>query len=407
MEPKIAYRTLVIVRPFNKIYKTPKRKRQLQPLSEEDVVQLMILQSRWRQIVNDILTRCNSNSNTNIRCIIESLKNVRERPYVKPARKLILLDWIPEKIKRKWKAPMWLDANTKDNSEIYLDLERKRIAIRIPTLPYTYIFQLNKKEIEWIQKRFEEGAEFTHVASLWIDPERRRLNIALPFRRKPTLLAPKRLLVVDVNAVHNGLAYAVMEKDKVLERSVLRPPLSALGLLHAKTRRLDRICSKEGRLCEKRKMARSKFYRILREFEKNAVKRLIELALQYKAAVVVDTPIWESLKELKERGNLGVKKQFLNVGKFLRRLGGLAEWYGVPYVEERLFSTYCPRCNTKLKELNGRKMYCPICGLMEERDRIPLLWAQRRYTELMARVSISSPSQPPSFSSALAYVTLL
>ncbi|MEM1597924.1 MAG: zinc ribbon domain-containing protein [Pyrobaculum sp.] len=404
------YRALRIVRSLDKVYKAPKgrRKVQLQPLAEEDVIQLALLQARWRQLVNDVVARCRNGDAVDARCVRERLKNIEEKPYVNFAKELALLGWVPKKLTKRWKTPIYLGADIGRNKyEVYIDLDGRRVAIRIPTLPYTYIVQLGEKEAEWIRRRFKEDAEFAHIALIWIDPRRYTLNIVLPFRREPPKLQPRRFLVVDVNAVYNGVAYAVVEEERVLERSVLRPPLSALGRVNAEARRLQRICSKEGRLCERHRATKSKFYRILREFEKNAVTKLIRLALQYKAAIVVDSPKWDSLKKLKEEGNLGVRKQFLNVGRLPKRLRRLAAWYGVPYAEERLYSSYCPKCNTKLNELNGRKMRCPQCGFEEERDRVPIYWAQKRYREVMAKVSaqataIASSQKPPSFSPVLA-----
>ena len=47
----------------------------------------------------------------------------------------------------------------------------------------------------------------------------------------------------------------------------------------------------------------------------------------------------------------------------------------MPYEFRRLPSRVCPDCEVGMEELPGRKMRCPKCGLEEDRDRIPVLWA--------------------------------
>ncbi|MEM1597457.1 MAG: zinc ribbon domain-containing protein [Pyrobaculum sp.] len=298
---------------------------------------------------------------------------------------------------------MYLGADVGQNKyEVYVDLDRRRVAVRIPTLPYTYIVQLGEKEVKWIRMRLEEGAEFANAALVWVDFKRCTLNVALPFRREPPKLQPRRLLVVDVNALYNGVAYAVLEEGPVVKTGRFVVPSKAIHLAKRAIPQLQRACAKGKRhACRDAKRLQSKFYKILREFQIQTVKRLVGIALRKQAAVVVDAPDWDSLKELKEEGNLGVKKQLLNVGRLLKRLKHLAEWYGVPYAEERLYSTVCPWCDAKLNELNDRRMRCLQCGFEEERDVVPIHWAQRRYREIMSKVAAqatTASSQTPSFS---------
>ncbi|ABL88238.1 transposase, IS605 OrfB [Pyrobaculum islandicum DSM 4184] len=110
------------------------------------------------------------------------------------------------------------------------------------------------------------------------------------------------------------------------------------------------------------------------------------MAREYQAAIVVDTIEEESYRELKESNGSGEKKHLLDgLGQLRRRLKELAEWYGLPYLEERLYSTICPRCGAKMKELSNRRMRCPSCGFNDHRDNVPLLWAKRRYLELLQK----------------------
>nr|WP_245218384.1 transposase [Pyrobaculum islandicum] len=86
----------------------------------------------------------------------------------------------------------------------------------------------------------------------------------------------------------------------------------------------------------------------------------------------------DTYRELKERN--GEKKHLLDgLGQLRRRLMELALWYGLPYVEERLYSTVCPRCGAKMAEERGRFMRCPACGFGAHRDNVPVIWAEKKY----------------------------
>lgn len=81
-------------------------------------------------------------------------------------------------------------------------------------------------------------------------------------------------------------------------------------------------------------------WRLWSQWSIEAAKKIVKLAVQYKAAVVVDKPLDESTRELREGGGLKSNaKKYLNTGRLVERLRELAEWYGVPYREERLYST--------------------------------------------------------------------
>jgi putative transposase len=65
------------------------------------------------------------------------------------------------------------------------------------------------------------------------------------------------------------------------------------------------------------------------------------------------------------------------VRRFIKILETQLRWYGVPYEFKRLPSRVCPECEVEMEELPGRRMKCPRCGLEEDRDKIPVLWALR------------------------------
>jgi len=63
------------------------------------------------------------------------------------------------------------------------------------------------------------------------------------------------------------------------------------------------------------------------------------------------------------------------VRRFIKILETQLGWHGVPCEFKRLPSKVCPNCEVGMEELPGRRVRCPGCGLEEDRDRIPVLWA--------------------------------
>ncbi|ABL87340.1 transposase, IS605 OrfB [Pyrobaculum islandicum DSM 4184] len=61
------------------------------------------------------------------------------------------------------------------------------------------------------------------------------------------------------------------------------------------------------------------------------------------------------------------KRLYDGLGQLRRRLQALAQWYGLPYLEERLYSTVCPKCGAKMAEEKNRVMKC-ACGFSDHRD---------------------------------------
>ncbi len=282
----------------------------------------------------------------------------------------------------------------KDYSEgVFVDLPLRQIKIRkwSGQRGNTIMLPLSENAVRWILERVREGGKLT-LAAVWVGKSRRshavKLYITLVFRREIAPMEVKRLLVVDVNALHNGLTWAVVEDERILERGILRPNISKILHLQKVVSRLDRLCAKEDRSCDEAMAVKGRIWRLLRAWEDEAVKELIWLARKRKAVVVVDIPDDETMKKLKEGNYASEKKVFLNFGRIRRRLQGLAEWYGVPYREERLYSTVCPRCGGKMSVLPDRRVRC-ACGFEAHRDEVPFRWAQKRFPEL---ISFSSSS---------------
>jgi putative transposase len=266
---------------------------------------------------------------------------------------------------------------------VFVDISKKEVRIRSWSgqRGNTIVLPLAEKAAKWILERVREGGRLV-LATAWVGRSRRcrdvKLYVALVFRREVSQVGVKRLLVVDFNALHNGLVWAVVEGGRIVTKGILRPHVSKILRLQKVGAGLDSLCAREDKACNEAPAVRSRIWRILREWEDQAVKKLISLALQYKAAIIVDMPFTQSIKELKEGHYASEKKIFLNFGRLRRRLRGLTEWYGIPYHEKRLYSTLCPRCEAKMSTLPNRRVKCQ-CGFEAHRDDVPLYWAQRHF----------------------------
>jgi putative transposase len=301
-------------------------------------------------------------------------------------------------IKRGMRPPMILDAQLRLNGErdlgrgALVDVAKREVRVRRLGTG-TIALPLSEGAARWILERVNEGARLV-MAAVWVDGT--RLCIALIFRRDVTPIEARRILAIDLNALHNGISYAIVGRDRVLRRGILRPDASRLERLQRETGRLDAMCARRGDpYCEMARTTRGRYWRLLREWAKEAARFVVRLALQYKAAIVIDVPESESIRELKQSESYPAgRKALLDFGKLRRWIRGLAEWHGVPYIEARLYSTICPRCQTRMLELQNRRVKCQKCGLEAGRDEVPAMWAARRFDELLK----AAKSQLPSFS---------
>jgi putative transposase len=87
----------------------------------------------------------------------------------------------------------------------------------------------------------------------------------------------------------------------------------------------------------------------------------------------------ESWRDLLEEGLPRGKAKIYMVGvrRFIEIPETQLRWHGVPYEYRGLPSRLCPNCEIEMEEPPGRRMRCPGCGLEEDRDMIPVLWALR------------------------------
>jgi len=102
------------------------------------------------------------------------------------------------------------------------------------------------------------------------------------------------------------------------------------------------------------------------------VKKIRRIARRHgkQPLVVIDVPEHNTLQGTR------LQKTLLS---FTRGLENLLSWYGIYWIEERLYSSICPKCENKLtvykKTKKTRIMVCNKCDFKVDRDEIPLYWA--------------------------------
>jgi putative transposase len=320
-----------------------------------------------------------------------------------------MLDWFKglKNGVKKMRPPLIFGAQLRLSKErdisrgVFIDLPKREVRIRkwSGQRGNVIVLPLRDEDVEWILMRVKEGGKLV-FAAVWVGASRgnraAKLYVALIFRREVAPMQPRRLLVVDLNALHNGISWAVVEEGRMVTRGVLRPDVSRVAHVQKVANRLDSICAKKDEACGGAAAAKSRVWRLLRVWEDEAAKKLVHLALHYRAAIVVDAPKDSSIRALKEGSYSPKRKALLNFGRLRRRLKGLAEWYGIRYREERLYSTICPSCGGKMQELPNRRVRCQ-CGFEAHRDEVPFYWAQKRFSELTS-FSNSPFSAVPAFS---------
>ncbi|WP_053240425.1 zinc ribbon domain-containing protein [Pyrobaculum islandicum] len=298
---------------------------------------------------------------------------------------------------------------------VFVDLKSGVLRVRKLGIP-PFVVKLKKGSISWIRERLQEGAELK-LAFLGVDVRRGKdptyggLYVALVFAREVTQIEPRALVVVDVNRLDHYIKVGLVVDGRVVEllKFPKRGRVQKLERIHVHIRQLSRALAKVDEDRDPRRALdlqrqlwklKTKRYGIIRDIVINATREIIKLAREHQAAIALDTMEDDTYRELKERNGDGVKKHLLDgLGQLRKRLQALAQWYGLPYLEERLYSTICPKCNAKMVEENGRFMRCPACGFKAHRDNVPVIWAEKRYWEILQK------TKQPTFSAAVTFLT--
>jgi putative transposase len=195
---------------------------------------------------------------------------------------------------------------------------------------------------------------------------------------------PESLLPLDVNSWKHGVVWALIKGGRIVSEGRERPNLRFIDNLYRKSVKLEelhgrlvRIGVNGDKLDVEAQRARSKLYRYLRDYSQWLASKIVRKALKHKSKVVIDNVLEESWRDLLEEGlpRKEAKIHMAGVRRFIRILETQLRWHGVPYEFKRLPSRVCSNCEVEMEELPGRRMKCPRCGLEEDRDKIPILWA--------------------------------
>jgi putative transposase len=233
----------------------------------------------------------------------------------------------------------------------------------------------------WVYDRIREGGDIV-FAMLGLKDGVPAVMLVAERRVEP--FQPESLLPLDVNSWKHGVVWALIKGGRIASEGRERPNLRFIDNLYRKSVRLEelhgrlvRLGVNDDNLDAEARYARSKLYRYLRDYPQWLASKIVRKALKHKSKVVIDNVLEESWRDLLEEGlpRKEAKIHMAGVRRFIRILETQLRWHGVPYEFKRLPSRLCPNCEVEMEELPGRRMKCPSCGLEEDRDKIPILWA--------------------------------
>ena len=174
---------------------------------------------------------------------------------------------------RKVRPPLIFNTQLKLNNEkdvsrgVFVDLSLRRIKIRkwSGQRGNTIALPLSENAVRWILGRVQEGGKLA-LAAVWVGRSKRnhavRLYVALVFRREVAPTEVKRILVIDLNALHNGLTWAVVEGERIVVKGVLRPNISKILHLQKVIARLDSVCAEKDERCDEAMAVKSRIWRL-------------------------------------------------------------------------------------------------------------------------------------------------
>jgi putative transposase len=240
----------------------------------------------------------------------------------------------------------------------------------------------------WVVERVIEGGDIKYAM---IGLKDDKPYLALVAEREIEPYQPSGyILVIDVNAWNNGIAWGLIKDGKLVKWKPERPRLSEIESLYSLSVRLSKKYGKLKRLglsktaegeklwLEIKKVQR-KIYAKLRDYAQKLVHRLVRKALRHRALVIIDDMIEESRRELiEEKIPRGLRKLYLMyTRRFVKLLITQLGWYGIPYRLRRLPSAICPICHHELTQEDARVMICANCGFKAPRDKVPMYWAMK------------------------------
>jgi len=294
---------------------------------------------------------------------------------------------------KKWFAREWLPMTVQriqdgarrgeNGAPLVLDLDKGIMKLR-------YICHGEAPIPRWVYDRIREGGDIVFAMLGLKDGTPAVMLVA---ERYVEPYRPETLIVVDANSWRHGVAIAYVNANhRIGFFTKSRPNLRlidtlyrravSLWKLYGRLKRMGLHETPEGkRVYRELKRTMSRIYRVLSNHSQREAHDVALRAVKVKAKVIIDKALEESWRDLLEEGLSRGKAKIYMVGvrRFIKILETQLKWYGVPYEFRRLPSRLCPNCEVEMEELPGRRMKCPMCGLEEDRDKIPVLWALKLY----------------------------
>lgn len=231
----------------------------------------------------------------------------------------------------------------------------------------------------WLEKRLKESPDSKFVRVFERDG---MLVVQIVLRKVNTVNAPKDplLVVVDVNSDYGIVVH--FWDGRIIKTIKLKPPNLSSKRIYAK----------------KLMALRDRLYNIgcIDEKQINTYSALIRRALSYSYKGWVQQNIARIVKKIRRIARRHGKQPLVAIDvpehttlqgtrlqktllSFTRGLENLLSWYGIYWIEERLYSSICPKCENKLtvykKTKKTRIIMCNKCDFKVDRDEIPLYWA--------------------------------
>jgi len=258
-------------------------------------------------------------------------------------------------------------------------------------LDRTRKYPIPERAWRWLEKRLKESPDSKYVRVFERDG---MLVVQIVLRKVNTVNAPKDplLVVVDINSNYGIVVH--FWDGGVIKTIKLRPPnlsskrIYAKKLMELRDRLFNVGCATEKQLnAYSALIRRALSYSYKGWIQQNiarVVKKIRRIARRRgkQPLVVIDVPEHNTLQGTR------LQKTLL---RFVRSLENLLSWYGIYWIEGRLYSSVCPNCENRLaiykRMKKTRMMMCNKCNFKADRDEIPLYWA-------LKLISLSHPSPP-------------
>jgi putative transposase len=293
--------------------------------------------------------------------------------------------WVPLKTRRIYPDGSRKGDRGATDALVVLDFRSSVIRLRqVCENGRGYVIELPMPK--WVVDRIKEGGD---VRFAMIGLKDNESYLALVAERVVEPYQPSDyILAVDVNSWRYGIAWGLVRGGRLVTWRAEWPNTFLINTLYHQAVDRERVVGKlrrvgygdsmkASRIRKQAKSRRSRIYRITRDKAYFLAGKLVRKALKYKALLIIDDMTEESRKELLEEKLPPdvIKLLMSNLRRFVHQLEALAQWYGVPYRFERLYSTICPKCGHELTQVEGRVMVCENCGFKAPRDMVPMHWA--------------------------------